>query len=82
VPSAQARLSRIAPDVHVYPAWDLVSNATTLPGARPGENFLELFLHTRTGVARGAVLLTPHAPPAASASGISGALRGIANLVR
>ena len=47
-----------APDVTAHRADRLVENAPTIPGARPGENFLELFSHDRAGTPRGVVLLS------------------------
>jgi hypothetical protein len=57
----QRSVSKVAPDVHVYAGWQPVGNAHVLPGARAGENFLELFMHDRGGTARGALLVQPQA---------------------
>ena len=65
-------LSRVAPDVSIYSARHVVGNAPVLPGARPGETFLEFFQHDRTGVQRGAVWLKPQS------SAVIDAMAGVA----
>lgn len=44
--------------VSMFPGADIVTNAPQLPGAKPGESFMELFQHDRSGAQRGAVLLS------------------------
>jgi hypothetical protein len=61
VQALQQRIAPVAPDVHVYPGWMMVSNSHELPGATAGENFVELFQHARDGTRRGAVLIEPGA---------------------
>lgn len=56
-------ISQVAPDVHIYSANHLVTNAPEL-GKQPGVSFLEFFQTSRSGAARGGLLLRPLAPGA------------------
>lgn len=69
-----SRLARELPRMSVHEASGIVTNAPMLKGAAPGESFLEMLQHDRTGARRGAVLLST-ADDAAATAGASTMLR-------
>lgn len=71
---AMSKIAREVPGISAYPADDVVVNAPILKGATPGESFLEMFQHDRTGARRGAVLLST-VDEGADAAGIVHSLR-------